>query len=314
MTIIDNINDLPFIDKGFLTIGTFDGFHKGHKEIINQLCSDKEREGGRTIVITFSNHPFETLYPNFAPKKLSSLDFKISFLKNKGIDCLILIKFTEEFSKISHEDFFSRIIKSFSSLKMVLGDDFKFGYGNKGDINYLKQMQKKNYFELDIVQQISFDGERISSTIIRQYLKNGNIEMANKLLQREYFIDGYVISGDKIGREIGFPTINICNSEQIYPDTGVYKTITQIENKTYQSMTFVGRKSIASNNSSNILIETNIFDFDENIYDQYVKIFFQKKIRNEMKFESINDLKQQLSIDKKMILDLINKKNKAIIT
>ncbi len=303
MKIYNNLDSIPKTEKGIITIGTFDGFHRGHIKIIDQLLADKKKEKGyETFVITFTNHPFEVIYPDITPKKLAPLDLKINFLHKKGIDNLILINFTKKFANITHHSFFTKLLAPFTLLKLVLGYNFRFGKGNKGDVNFLRCHEDNNRFFLDVVEKVFYEGHEISSSIIRELIRNGDIYLANKMLKREYYIEGKALIGDRIGKDIGFPTINIVNDDQEYPKDGVYKTKIEINNKLYSSMTFVGKKSIG--NYRRKTIETNVFDFNQNVYDKKVKVYFLSRMRSQMDFNSLDHLKRQLIKDKKVALEL----------
>ncbi len=296
MNIYHHLNELPSVPRGIMTIGTFDGFHRGHRSIIDRLIEDKEKNGGETFVLSFSNHPFEVLNPLKAPKRLGSREYKIGFLKARGIENLVLIPFTREFAETSHTEFFKGLRGIFQRLKLILGHDFRFGKENLGGLDYLGEMVDGVTFDLDVVSPVAYSGYQVSSSLIRNLIQEGHIEKANALLQREYFMTGACIQGDQVGRTIDYPTVNMVNQEQVYPKNGVYKTVLEIDEKFYSSMTFIGNKSLGDNN--NQVIETHIFDFNESLYGETVHVHFQKRLRDQMKFNSLDELKGQLNKDK----------------
>ncbi len=285
-----------------MTIGTFDGLHRGHRGIIDRLIEDKQKNGGDTIVLSFSNHPFEILNSEKVPRKLASQEYKVDFLSSKGIDHLVLIPFTRQFAEISHTEFFQGLKAGFQRLKLILGHDFKFGKGNLGGLEYLRKMIDGYAFDLDVVSEVTYDGCQVSSSLIRSLIQEGDLEKANSLLQREYFVTGLCIKGDQLGRTIDYPTVNIVNQKQVRPKNGVYKTVTEIDKKFYYSMTFIGNKSLGDHKDQ--VIETHIFDFDKQLYGETVHIHFQKRLRDQMKFKSLDELKDQLDKDKTMALSL----------
>ena len=296
MKIYDRLIDLPYTKRGVITIGTFDGLHKGHRRIISRLTEAGKETGRETIVITFSNHPFEVLYPERVPDQIACLDYKINFFRKKGINHLVLIKFTEDFAAHSHEVFFSQLTDLFGDILMILGDDFRFGRGNLGDISYLQKMSVGMNLSLEIIERSSINDGQVSSSGIRELIRNGNLEKATEYLERHYFIEGVTEKGEQIGRQIGFPTINISNTRQVMPKNGVYKSEVELDGRFYPAMTFVGQKSVTT--WDHPMIESHIFNFSREIYHKKVRIHFIARIRDEMKFRSLNELKEQLEKDK----------------
>ena len=307
MKIYNSLTEIPVINKGVLTIGTFDGMHIGHRKIIDQLNYYREKEGGESFVITFVSHPLLLLQPKRAPKSLGSVEYKIDFLRKNNINHLILLEFTKEIANISHRNFFNLILSKFNSLRMIIGSNFRFGKDNLGNISYLQKEENEKYC-LSIVEKVFYDVHSVSSSTIRQRIRHGDIDLANKMLNREYFIEGVVISGDKLGRSIGFPTINIINKNYVNPKDGVYKSRIEIENDTFMGMTFIGKKSIGNDQRGDQLIESHIFNFNKDVYNKKVKIYFQKRLRDEMQFNSLDDLKIQLEKDKDQIIFMENNK------
>ena len=305
MKIYNLLNEIPATKKGILTIGTFDGLHIGHREIVNLLSHYSEKERGETFVITFVNHPLSILYPKRVPKSLGSIDFKIDFFKKNKIDHLILLEFTQEIANISHQDFFNFIFSKFDSLTMVVGNNFRFGKGNFGNIEYLRGFEGDKYC-LNVVNKVYYKNHNVSSSTIRQFIRHGEIELANEMLDREYFIDGKIISGDQLGRSIEFPTINILNENYVHPKAGVYKSRIEIDENIFLGMTFIGKKSVGNDQMSDQLIESHIFNFSEDVYNRNAKIYFQERIRDEMQFNSLEELKIQLIKDKNQIISMEN--------
>ncbi|MDH5680535.1 MAG: bifunctional riboflavin kinase/FAD synthetase [Spirochaetota bacterium] len=296
MKIYDNIADIPFTERGIISIGTFDGLHRGHRKIIDRLIEAGSETGRATFVITFSNHPFEVLRPHELPDQIACLDYKINFFRKKGINHLVLIKFTEDFAARSHQDFFADLSAKYGDIRMILGDDFRFGRDNLGDIQYLKDMSRHSAFSLEIINRSSVSDGMVSSSRIRELIRAGNLELAADYLERHYFMEGVIERGERLGRQIGFPTVNISNNVQVRPKNGVYKSRVEIDDNLYPSMTFVGEKSLSG--LSHPVIETHIFNFNREIYQKKIRVHFIRRIRDEMKFRTLDDLKAQLEKDK----------------
>ena len=265
------------------TIGYFDGVHKGHQILLNKLTKDD-------VIITFKNHLFSNeIYP---------LEQKIFLLKEFCPNIIVLD--LDKIKNNTKEDFIS-YLKTFNLEKIIVGEDFKFGTDQEGDAKYLS-----DYFNLEIIPLLTIDGEKISSTLIREYLKEGKINEANELLTRTYAINDIVVRGHQIGRELGFPTINVFLRESLLLRYGVYRTKITIDDIIYNSITNVGVRPTFNN--SNILEETTetfVFDFNQGTYGEFVKVEFLEFVRDEKKFNDKNELVEQIKKD----IDYVRGKN-----
>ncbi len=309
----ENLNFEEFKQKKVnLCIGTFDALHKGHIKILKALIKDSKKEKVLPSVLTFKNRPRHIitgendgiLMPN--PKR-------IHIFKEIGIELLIFINFTKRFSAISPEDFIKRLSRLFIINKIIVGEDFRFGKDNKGDINLLKILSKSYNFKLKIIKNLLYINRKISTTMIKQYIKQGKIEITKELLGREYSISGKVIKGECLGSKVGFPTVNLKPefSDQLLPSCGVYLTKIKIEDKIYYGLTYIGKKYVGRM-KNRFVIETYIYEFNKNIYNKKIEIFFIKKLRKEKKFGNINDLKKQLIKDRiKGIMEVKNELDKG---
>ncbi len=309
MHVIRDINEFSYDKKSAVTVGTFDGIHSGHKKIIEKLNSIKDLKGLRSVVITFEPHP-QIVLKNRAKDIgiLTTLDEKLDILKNFNIDIVYAINFTKEFANTTAEEFYKNyLIEKIGLTDLILGYDHMFGKNREGNFNTLKDLSEKYDFDVDRIDEYKIDGEHISSTVIRNFLEEGNVKKVSKLLEREYRIKGKVIKGKKLGTGLGYPTANIelSNEYKLIPKIGIYAVRVEIDDREYSGMMSIGKNPTVTDDSS-IKLEVNIFDFNENIYGRNIKIDFIDYIRNEEKFETIEELKDRMSSDKKQCLEIIN--------
>ncbi|MDS0524883.1 bifunctional riboflavin kinase/FAD synthetase [Clostridium sp. SHJSY1] len=285
----DNIN--------YIALGSFDGLHKGHLTLIEKLVDLVKDSKGKSIVYTFKNHPRTLINSKSVPKLLLDNFSKEEILKEKKVDLVYFEEFTEEFMKKTPEDFVKYLIEKFKIKGIVVGFNFRFGYKNMGDVKLLNELSLKYNFEVWVMKPCKFDEEVISSTRIREEISNGNLEKVSEMLTREYFLKGTVVYGRQIGRTIGFPTANLEYSKSILlPKDGVYYTNVLLKNIKYKGITSIGNNPTVNGNT--ITVETFILNFNGNIYGDEIKVRFIKRIRDNIKFNSINELKDQLNKDK----------------
>ena len=281
----------------YIALGNFDGLHKGHLTLIDKVIDLAKENKGKSIIYTFENHPKTLIDSNAKINLLLDNNNKEVVLKIRNVDIVYLEKFTEEFMKKSPEDFIAYIVEKFKIKGIVVGFNYRFGYKNMGDTNLLKELSSKYNFEVFIMEPCKLKDKVISSTRIRKELLEGNIEDSNKMLTRPYFLEGKVVSGKQIGRTIGFPTANLEYSKfALLPKEGVYYTNIMWNDKIFKGITSVGNNPTV--NGKNITVETFILEFNKDIYGDTIKVFFLKKIRDNKKFNSLEELKTQLSKDK----------------
>lgn len=291
------VNEDVKVNNNYIALGSFDGLHKGHLELVKKTVSLAKKSGGKSIIYTFKNHPKTLLHPDFTPNLLMDNESKVEILKSYDVDEVFFQKFDEKFMEKTPEDFIKHLIKDFNIKGIVVGFNYKFGYKNLGDINLLKSLSSKYGFEVYIIEPCMYKDEVISSTRIRKELLNGNVEEAAKMLTRPYFLSGKVSSGKQIGRTIGFPTANLEKSKIfLLPEEGVYYTTVLWNNKLYKAITSIGNNPTV--NGEKVTIESYILSFNENIYGDEIKVNFIKKIRNNVKFKSLEELKEQINSDK----------------
>ena len=297
-------------DSGYniATIGYFDGIHLGHKKILNELVGQAQKRNGKSILITFWPHPRNILNPNTSVELLLSNDDKHLFLKNIGIDYLYIIEFTKEFSKISAHSFIQNyIIKKLNISKLIIGYNHSFGHKREGNYNFLQKNIEKYNFEIQEVKKKEIDNKlKISSSSIRDKVRIGSIDLANKMLGYKYYITGEVIKGDGIGKKIKYPTANILpvDNSKLIPGKGVYVCQVNFDNKNLGGMLNIGNRPTVDGKERRI--ELHIFNFNTNIYGKNVKISLITKIRDEIKFNNLDELKDQLKKDEIKSINILN--------
>lgn len=292
-----------------VTIGTFDGLHKGHRLVIEQLKKLATEVNGESVIFTFYPHPRIITSPHETNLRLlTTKDEKIKLLGNLNIDHLIIYPFDKAFSELSYSDFVKKVLVDQIKINhLVVGYDHRFGKNREGSYEYLISLAEKYNFNVEKTAALSIEEENISSTKIRKELEAGNITKANEYLGYHFMLQGKVIDGKKMGRKIGFPTANIeaFDKNKIIPGYGVYSVFVDIDDKRYGGMLNIGSRPTFNNNADNRSIEVNIFDFSGDIYGKELTLIFVSKIRDEHKFDGIDALIRQLKKDKLTALDLL---------
>lgn len=305
MKIFHSIEAFSTSSKTIVTLGTFDGVHLGHKKILEKVIHSSQELNAESIVLTFFPHPRSILQSSEEMKQLNTMDEKITLLKNIGIDNLIIHPFNKEFSRLTAEEFVTKVLlEKFKLQKIIIGHDHRFGRNRTADITDLINFGNEYHFEVEQISAEEINDAAISSTKIRNALNNGQIELANQYLGYPYMLSGKVIHGKQLGRTIGFPTANILveNEFKLIPPHGVYIVQVTILNNTYNGMLNIGTNPTTDTTTTQ-KIEVNIFDFDDDLYNQTITVHFLKKIREELKFQSVDELIQHLHLDKKATLD-----------
>jgi len=291
-----------------LTTGTFDGVHQGHRVIINQLKKYAKKIDGETVVLTFFPHPRMVLYPeNNDLRLINTIEERKVLLEEAGVDHLIIHPFSKEFSRLSSLDFVRNIlVNQLDVSTLVIGYDHHFGKNREGSFEHLKEYSEIYDFTVEEIPAQEVQQVNISSTKIRNSLINGEINAANQFLGYPYTLNGTVVEGDKVGREIGFPTANIKVDEwyKLVPANGVYAVKVRVNQQEFKGMLNIGNRPTL--NGKEQTIEVNIFNFSENIYNKAIQVQFYERIRSEQKFEEILELKKQLTIDKEKTLQVLN--------
>ncbi|TRZ66506.1 bifunctional riboflavin kinase/FAD synthetase, partial [bacterium] len=294
--------DISYYDKkSVVSIGTFDGVHVGHRKIINDLNTLKSSLNLRSVIVTFDPHPQVVLKSKHKDiKLLSTTSEKLNIFEKLGIDTVYVTSFTREFSQTTAEDFYRNyIIEKVGLTDLVLGYDHMFGRNREGDYSTLKVLSQKHDFRVHRIEEFRINGEQVNSTTIRNLLYSGDVEKAAFLLGENYSFEGKVVYGDRRGQTIGFPTANIepFDEFKLIPKNGVYLVSVSISDKSYFGMMNIGVRPTIDKNGK-IIIEVNIFNFDNNIYGKTVKIGFILFLREERKFGSLDELVMQLKKDR----------------
>jgi len=298
------VNSIKFFSTNkptIVTIGTFDGVHLGHKKILEQLISSARSQNCESLVLTFFPHPRTVLQADTEMKQLNTLEEKITLLEELGIDHLVIHPFDTTFSRLTAEEFVKQVlVDTFKIKKIIIGYDHRFGRNRTANIDDLIEFGQKFGFEVEQISAKEINEVSISSTKIRNALTEGTIELANNYLGYNYALTGIVIKGKQLGRTIGYPTANIKIEEEykLIPQNGVYVVKSNIEGMPLFGMMNIGTRPTVGGISQTI--EIHFFDFNKDLYDKKITVSLLKNLRSEQKFESLDALKNQLSIDKTM--------------
>ncbi|MFY9296444.1 MAG: bifunctional riboflavin kinase/FAD synthetase [Clostridiales bacterium] len=298
MQVVFNIDKKHTTDKPIaMALGSFDGVHVGHQMLIQQLKYIQNTIGCCSLVYTFLNNPLELLNPKNAPSRIMTLPEKISKFNRFNIDYLVLNPFNKCLASMPPQDFIEHmLIKNYNLKYIVVGYDFKFGTLGSGNVNMLKEFSKSYGYEVIVVPPLSLGNEIVSSSLIRQLIKEGDVEKASLYLGSPYAINGKVVHGFGRGRKLGYPTANLeFDTRKAVPKNGIYLTRVKIEGVYYWGMTNVGTNPTFNNEG--LFVETYILDYNNTLYDTRIKLEFLKRIRDEKKFSNVEDLKNQIAKD-----------------
>ena len=281
-----------------MTFGNFDGVHLGHQELIRRVLNKSAEYKSQSVVFTFYPHPSVVLFPEKAVYSLFGVEDQKHQLQLMGVDLVFQQIFTTEFAQVSAAEFLQEyVLKVFRPRAIIVGYDFQFGANRSGNKKVLQEFCEQNQIYFESVDAFRWNDEIVSSTAIRQHLQNGHVEKANRLLGRDFYISGLVEHGFKRGTQIGIPTANLNLQGFCHPVNGVYATMTQVGGRLLPSITNIGYNPTFENDPKRKKIETHIFNFDEKIYDQPIKVHLKKYLREEKKFASIEELKKQILED-----------------
>jgi riboflavin kinase / FMN adenylyltransferase len=285
-----------------LTVGTFDGVHLGHRKIIARLHDLAKAINGESVIFTFDPHPRKIVAPDkINLRLLTTLEEKIELFEQSGIDHLIIYPFTPEFAQLTYEEFVEQIlVGQIHTKSLVVGYDHKFGKDRQGGFEFLKSCANHLGFQVEKLDVLLMNESNISSTKIREAIQVGDFDTANAYLGYPFTLHGTVVEGQKLGRQIQFPTANIeaSDPDKIIPGYGVYAVQAKVLNQTYRGMLNIGSRPTVNNNADHRSIEVYLLDFDSDIYGEHLEITFFQKLREEQKFGSLDELKEQLAKDK----------------
>ncbi len=306
MRIFRQLDNLVNFKNTAITIGTYDGVHVGHQQILKRINTLAKQRDGESLLITFHPHPRMIVNANHRIKLLSPLEEKFDLLQQYGVDNLVVVPFTRAFSQQTPEAYIHDfLVKNFNPSVIVIGYNHKFGQNRAGDIHLLRTMSKTLDFEVEEISKQAVDDMGVSSTKIRNALQKGDVITANNLLGHNYFIRGIVVKGRQIGHKIGFPTANISveDDSKLIPDNGVYAVKVKVRATVYKGMLNIGVRPTVGGTTK--AIEANIFDFEGNIYGESIQVNFAKLIRREQKFANLEALISQLHKDKVVCLEVL---------
>lgn len=302
MKIHRDIEQLPPFQNAIITIGTFDGVHMGHRQIIDKLKSEAKAVNGETVIITFHPHPRKVVSSAILGIRLiNTLEERIELLQGLGIDHLVIVPFTDAFANQPAEDYVKNfLIDKFHPHTIIIGYDHRFGRDRLGDYRLLEKMAAAYNYKLKEIPKHILENISISSTNIREAILHSDIATANRLLGYEFFFSGEVVHGDKLGRKLGYPTANlkIKNEEKIIPGNGIYAVYAKSEEsaQTLKGMMSIGFRPTVDGKKR--VVEVNLFDFDKEIYGQILKVYVKKFLREEVKYDSLDALVKQIDQDK----------------
>ena len=299
MRVYHQVSDFASPCHPAATVGVFDGVHKGHLEIINRLSIVARERNCESVIITFEPHPRLVLPHHAEVRLLQTLDEKLKRFELAGVDVVLVIPFDKEFSKITPHDFISNILVDRLHVSHIItGYDHFFGQNRQGDFDMLSEMGKQFHFTVDELPMVSLGSNTVSSSAVRRALIDGNVNMAASMLGYNYSISGEVVTGNKIGRNLGYPTANLKpnNEHKLIPAQGVYVSLIEVAGIVHKGMSNIGYRPTID--ADRLTIEANIFNFDEDIYSKQITLSFVERIRSEQKFSSLAALQLQLNNDK----------------
>lgn len=279
-----------------LALGVFDGVHAGHRAVIGAARDSAQKHGGSHVVVTFEPHPIRFLAPDRAPRQLlATLDHKARILERMGVDALLALPFNEALAALSASEFLAMLCQGGSIASMAVGEDWRFGQGRSGDVAFLREAGDRLGFAVHALAPVMHEGERISSTRIRQAIRDGALAHATAMLGRDYSIVGEVVKGQQLGRTIGFPTANLALHEELLPPDGVWVVRAQCADSTWHGVANLGLRPTVD--GSKRVFEVHLFDTQPDLYGKTLEVTFLHFLRSEQKFAGLDALQQQIHID-----------------
>lgn len=300
MKVYHSLEEFTRLERAVVTTGTFDGVHIGHRKILKRLQEVAMRINGETVLFTFNPHPRLVLQPDLDLRMITSLEEKVDLLRDSGLDHLIIFPFTREFSRTSSLEFVRNIlVNAIGAKKLVIGYDHHFGRNREGTFEHLKEFGPVYGFDVEEIPAQDVNDVKVSSTKIRNALFEGEVVLAKEYLHNAFMVTGFVVKGNRLGHELGYPTANIelADEHKLIPADGVYAAhVKRLQSgEMLKGMCNIGHRPTVSGTGKTI--EVNIFDFEADIYGEQVRLFFEQRIRDEQRFMSIDALKAQLQQD-----------------
>lgn len=293
---IEELAELP--GPVFLAIGVFDGVHLGHQSVISTSARHAEAAGGTPVVVTFAPHPARVLRPEAAPRLLTATQHKIALIRELGVAHLLVINFDRAFAETPPEEFVLALVRHARALREIcVGHEWSFGKNRAGNLSLLQTLGREHGFEVVGIPPVKVDGTVVSSTAIRRAVEEGELEQAARMLGREYTIVGTVERGAQLGRKLGFPTANLSAHSEQFPPNGVYAAEAKLDGATLRGVVNLGTRPTVAGGEPRRLLEIHLFDLDREIYGEEVEVRFERYLRPEKKFESLEDLAAQIARD-----------------
>lgn len=306
MQVHQHLDALPRFKKSVITIGAFDGVHKGHQKIIAAMQQEAQKIEGETVLVTFHPHPRKIVAGNFSLQLINTLEEKIDLLSKHPIDHLVIVPFTAGFAEQSAESYIRNfLVEKFHPHTIIIGYDHQFGKDRKGNFQLLEAMAPVYNYNLIEIPEYLANEVVISSTKIRKAILESDVATANELLGYPFFFTGKVVNGDKLGRELGYPTANLeyINSDKIHLGQGVYAVYVVVNDDEKKGMLSIGNRPTID--AGDEKVEVNIFDFDQEIYGQEITVIVKKYLRAQEKYNSLQELEKQLALDKEESLKVL---------
>lgn len=296
MNIIENITEFKIEDRTAVAIGKFDGFHRGHQKLLDVIREQKQK-GFASVVFTFVPSP-AAFFSKENVKDLTTIEEKRRIFENAGVDYLVEYPFYQEIADMEPDKFIKEVlVKSLNAGCIVAGDDVSYGKKGAGDAKLLKKMASEYGYEVIIIDKVQYEGREVSSSYVRDEVRLGNMETVEQLLGTPYHVGGTIVHGRKLGRTLGMPTVNLIPPEEkLLPPNGVYYSYVILDGRKYNGITNIGTKPTV-NNQPAMGVETYLYDFDKNVYGKEIEVYLLKFKRPEMRFASVDELKEQMSTD-----------------
>ena len=312
MEVFQNVEDYTPDGTGTIaTMGNFDGIHLGHQALVGNTVAEARQQSAASVVLTFEPHPLKLLAPDRAPGMILARHDKLEMLESFGVDTVIIQKFDRHFASITAEDFIRRcLVERLRLAKIWLGRDLRFGHARQGGAEQLIRWGRDLGFRVSIVEPILVEGIRISSSRIRHLIEAGRVDEVKPMLGRHHFVSGTVVTGHRRGRDLGFPTANLASNTEVIPRDGIYATLLELRKRTWLSVTSVGVNPTFGEGPRTV--ETFILDFAQDIYREPVKLFFVERIREQRKFERIDELTRQMYKDVEDARAIFDRLNMAV--
>ncbi|WP_300341042.1 MULTISPECIES: bifunctional riboflavin kinase/FAD synthetase [unclassified Fusobacterium] len=307
--IVKNILELKEkLENSYVAIGTFDGVHYGHQQLIKMAIDRAKKNGGQAVVFTFSSHPMELINSKKAPKNINTIDEKVYILEDMGVNCIVLQEFSKEFADLKAEEFVDILKEKVGSKEIFVGFNFSFGEGGKSNTKDLIRLGEERGIVVNEIPAIYLDEQLVSSTFLRKEVEHRDISEVNRYLGHSFLILGEVVHGKKIARELGFPTANVKMAKRVYPKNGIYGARVKIEGEDFYRYGVVNIGVNPTLKPGEKSVEVNILDFDEFIYGKIIAVELLEYLREEKKFDSIEELKRVIGNDVKVWTEKIRER------